>query len=124
MPEPPASAGKTLSGNDLDRVPTAAPVKLGVALLVGFLIGVFVMFVLRTEMRHLRDSAGKFALLLGLASVLALSLIPPWLRLRRLLHATFPRAQAEALLHGIVVLLWAGVVLVTVVCGLLFLAVA
>ena len=124
-PPDPATQDNSHRENNLAPPPLApaAPLKVALALVVGFLVGVFVMFVLRTEMRHLRDSAAKFAILLGLAVLLGLSLLPLWFRLRRLLHATFQPHQAEALLHSVVVLLWAGVIMVTVVCGLLFLAV-
>ena len=102
----------------------ASPLAHGITLVIGLLLGVFIMFVLRTEMKHLRDSAAKYVVLLGLAMALGIALIPSYLRLRRLLLTVFGADHGAALLHGVSFLLLAGVVVVSVVCSLFFLALA
>lgn len=102
----------------------ASPLSHLATLVIGFLLGVFLMVVLRSELTHLRQQAVKFGIIMGISVSLFLMLYPLYRGLSRSLMASFGPEQGRALLNLVNFVIFTCGVLLFVMAGLYFVALA
>lgn len=102
----------------------SSPVGYLAALGVGFVLGVFLMVTLRSELRRISELQGKMAVFLGAVIAVGLFIYPAYRRLRRGLRAAFGPERGATILYLVHFLLLGGGLVLFTLAGLYFIAVS
>ncbi len=101
---------------------TSPVVHLGI-LLVGFLLGVFLMVILRSELRKISALQGKMIVYMTATVAVTLFLYPFYRRLSRGLYSTFGPQKGATILFLVNFVMMGGGLVLFVLAGLYFVAV-
>ena len=113
-------------GNEVG--PETLPIRMStplthlVMILVGFLLGVFLMIVLRSEIQNLTSRSAKLAIFMGVSVGLLALIYPIYRRLARALLGAFGVEQGVALLQLANFIIFVCGVLLVIIAGVYFVA--
>ena len=110
------------SGPDVLPIRLSTPLTHLAMILVGFLLGVFLMIVLRSEVQSLTSRSGKLAIFLAVSIGLLALIYPMYRRLARTLLEAFGVRQGVALLQLANFIIFVCGVLLVIIAGIYFVA--